>query len=123
MAISMDGKGSWRDNVFIERLWRSIKCEEVYLRAYDTVSDARADCAYLRSIRLAAVCDELTMPNNASSIAEIAHQWVFAHLGRFSASYRKTYGELPSVAPRRGKGESRRSWPPASSWGRQPLRC
>ena len=42
IAISMDGKGSWRDNVFLERLWRSIKYEEVYLRAYDTVSEARA---------------------------------------------------------------------------------
>lgn len=41
IAISMDGRGAWRDNVFIERLWRSIKYEEVYLRAYDTVSDAR----------------------------------------------------------------------------------
>ena len=41
IAISMDGKGSWRDNVFVERLWRSIKYEEIYLRAYDTVSDAR----------------------------------------------------------------------------------
>ncbi len=42
IAISMDGKGAWRDNVFIERLWRSVKYEEVYLRAYDGVSDARA---------------------------------------------------------------------------------
>ena len=42
IAISMDRKGAWRDNVFIERLWRSVKYEEVYLRAYDTVSDARA---------------------------------------------------------------------------------
>ena len=42
IAISMDGKGSWRDNVFVERLWRSIKYEEIYLRAYDSVSDARA---------------------------------------------------------------------------------
>ena len=42
IAISMDGKGSWRDNVFVERLWRSIKYEEVYLRAYDTVIEARA---------------------------------------------------------------------------------
>jgi putative transposase len=42
VAISMDGKGSWRDNVFVERLWRTIKYEEVYLRAYDTVSQARA---------------------------------------------------------------------------------
>ena len=41
IAISMDGKGSWRDNVFVERLWRSIKYEEVYLRAYDTVGEAR----------------------------------------------------------------------------------
>ena len=38
----MDGKGSWRDLVFIERLWRSVKYEEVYLRAYDSVTDARA---------------------------------------------------------------------------------
>ena len=42
IAISMDGKGSWRDNVFVERLWRSVKYEEVYLRAYDSVGDARA---------------------------------------------------------------------------------
>jgi putative transposase len=42
IAISMDGRGACRDNVFVERLWRSIKYEEVYLRAYDTVSDARA---------------------------------------------------------------------------------
>jgi putative transposase len=41
IAVSMDGKGSWRDNVFVERLWRSIKYEEVYLSAYDTVSEAR----------------------------------------------------------------------------------
>src|SRR5450830_1330209 len=36
IAISMDGKGAWRDNVFVERLWRSVKYEEVYLRAYDS---------------------------------------------------------------------------------------
>ena len=42
VAISMDGKGSWRDNVFVERLWRSVKYEEVYLRAYDSVGEARA---------------------------------------------------------------------------------
>lgn len=41
IAISMDGKGCWRDNVFVERLWKSVKYEEVYLRAYDTVSAAR----------------------------------------------------------------------------------
>jgi putative transposase len=42
IAISMDGKGAWRDNVFVERLWRSVKYEEVYLRANDTASEARA---------------------------------------------------------------------------------
>jgi hypothetical protein len=42
ITISMDGKGAWRDNVFVERLWRSVKYEEVYLRAYGSVSDARA---------------------------------------------------------------------------------
>jgi len=41
IRISMDGKGAWRDNVFVERLWRSVKYEEVYLHAYDSVSDAR----------------------------------------------------------------------------------
>ena len=40
IQISMDGKGCWRDNVFVERLWKSIKYEEVYLHAYDTVSAA-----------------------------------------------------------------------------------
>jgi putative transposase len=38
----MDGKGCWRDNVFVERLWKSIKYEEVYLRAYETVNVARS---------------------------------------------------------------------------------
>ena len=42
IAISMDGRGAWRDNVFVERLWRTIKYEEVYLYAYNTVPEARA---------------------------------------------------------------------------------
>lgn len=37
----MDGRGSWRDNVFVERLWRSVKYEEVYLKAYASVAEAR----------------------------------------------------------------------------------
>ena len=41
ITISMDGKGAWRDNVFIERLWRTVKYEEVYLHAYDSVSQAK----------------------------------------------------------------------------------
>jgi putative transposase len=42
IKITMDGKGAWRDNVFVERLWRTIKYEEVYLHAYDSVPEARA---------------------------------------------------------------------------------
>jgi putative transposase len=45
IAISMDGRGCWRDNVFIERFWKTLKYEEVYLRAYDTVSEARESIA------------------------------------------------------------------------------
>ncbi|RCN56212.1 IS3 family transposase [Acidiferrobacter thiooxydans] len=43
--ISMDGKGCWRDNVFVERLWRSVKYEEVYLKAYASIPEARASLA------------------------------------------------------------------------------
>lgn len=46
IAISMDGKGAWRDNVFVERLWRSIKYEEVYLKAYNSVAEARASIGH-----------------------------------------------------------------------------
>ena len=41
----MEGRGAWRDNVFVEKLWRTIKYERVYLRAYDSVSEARTDVA------------------------------------------------------------------------------
>jgi putative transposase len=43
--LSMDGRGAWRDNVFVERLWRSVKYERVYLKAYDSVRAARTDIA------------------------------------------------------------------------------
>lgn len=45
VAISMDGKGRWIDNVFVERVWRSLKYEEVYLKAYDSTAEARAGIA------------------------------------------------------------------------------
>lgn len=45
VAISMDGRGRWLDNVFIERLWRSVKYEEVYLKAYETLPEARRELA------------------------------------------------------------------------------
>lgn len=42
----MDGKGAWRDNVFVERLWRKIKYEEVYLKAYGSVTEARVSITH-----------------------------------------------------------------------------
>lgn len=45
VRIRMDGRGCWRDNVFVERLWKSIKYEEVYLHAYDSVTEAKAGIA------------------------------------------------------------------------------
>ena len=41
IQVSMDGKGCWRDNVFVERLWKSVKYEEIYLHGYDSVSEVR----------------------------------------------------------------------------------
>jgi putative transposase len=41
VRVSMDGKGRWVDNVFVERLWRSVKYEELYLHAYETVREVR----------------------------------------------------------------------------------
>ena len=53
IAISMDGKGAWRDNVFIERFWRTVKYEEVYLKAYESVAEARSSIGrYLKFWRL-----------------------------------------------------------------------
>ena len=55
IKISMDGKGRWRDNVFVERIWKSIKYEEVYLHAYASVNEARTSIgrylAFYNSIR------------------------------------------------------------------------
>lgn len=49
IAVSMDGRGAWRDNVVVERLWRSVKYEEVYLKAYGSVSEGRSGIGrYLR---------------------------------------------------------------------------
>jgi putative transposase len=49
--LSMDGRGAWRDNAFVERVWRSVKYERVCLKAYDSVSAARADIADYLLIR------------------------------------------------------------------------
>jgi putative transposase len=66
--LSMDGRGAWRDNVFVERLWRSVKYERVYLKAYDSVSAARTDIAdYLQwynTDRAHSSLDDVT-PNQA----------------------------------------------------------
>ena len=48
VRISLDGKGLWMDNVFVERLWRRLKYEEVFLKAYETVREARQSIDYFR---------------------------------------------------------------------------
>ena len=49
VKISMNGKGRYRDNIFVERLWRTVKYEEVYLKAYTSASEARRELgAYFR---------------------------------------------------------------------------
>ena len=78
IAISMDGKGSWRDNVFVERLWRSVKYEEVYLHAYDSVSEARASLGryldfYNRGARIRALTRERRM--RPTSIRSRMRHW------------------------------------------------
>jgi hypothetical protein len=55
----LDGRGAWRDNVFVERLWRSVKYEEVYLRAYDSVAQARLARPIFRFLQLHAAHSSL----------------------------------------------------------------
>ncbi|WP_404402034.1 AraC family transcriptional regulator [Pelagibacterium halotolerans] len=78
----------------------SVRALEVGFRTFKDTTPM----AYLRSIRLDAARDELAMPDNSSSIAEIAYRWGFTHLGRFSAVYREAYGELPSETAARCRG-------------------
>ena len=79
IAISMDGRGAWRDNVFVERLWRSVKYEEVYLRAYESVAEARASLGRY-----------LTFYNakrpHSSLAARTPDEAYFAHLGLATAA-------------------------------------
>ena len=62
VAISMDGRVARRDNVFVERLWRSVKYEEVYLRAYDSVSEARSSIGRYLPFTTAHQNTHLSMP-------------------------------------------------------------
>ena len=79
VQISMDGRGAWRDNVFVERLWRSVKYEEVYLRAYESVAEARASLGRY-----------LTFYNakrpHSSLAARTPDEAYFAHLGLATAA-------------------------------------
>ncbi len=85
IQISMDGKGAWWDNVFVERLRRTIKYEEVYLRAYESVSAARESLrrylAFYNSRRphasldgktppLGTFCSQKTLPGNVFGISQ-----------------------------------------------------
>jgi putative transposase len=79
IAIGMDGRGAWRDNVFVERRWRSVKYEEVYLRAYDSVADARASLA-----RCFTVCN--TKRPRSSLDARTPECFYYDHLPQVAAA-------------------------------------
>ncbi len=68
VRISMDGKGRWLDNVYVERLWRSLKQEEIYRHTYETVSEARKGIAdYLRYFNEERLATELQAPDRQMS--------------------------------------------------------
>src|SRR3954470_22946787 len=98
IAISMDGKGAWRDNVLVERLWRSVKYEEVYLRAYDTVAEARASIgrylSFYNTRRPHSSLDRRT-PDRAyfTRLPQIAAAWTRQ---RLPLSSRKNCSDRPS---------------------------
>ena len=76
VAISMDGKGAWRDNVFVERLWRTIKYEEVYLRAYTSVPEARASIGrYLDFYNCSSQQGTSKYPASGGDGLESGHGW------------------------------------------------
>ena len=60
--------------------------------------------AYLRQIRLEAIHDELSRPENLLPVSEVALKWGFTHMGRFAALYRATFGLYPSDTVRRARG-------------------
>ena len=75
--LSMDGRGAWRDNVFVERFWRSVKYERVYLKAYDSVSAARTD--------IAQYIDSFNVQRPHSSLADATpDEFYFANLPRIA---------------------------------------
>ena len=95
IQISMDGAGRWRDNVFIERLWRSLKYEEVYLHAYDTVPETQQRIAryltFYNQVRphRASVCRlHLMAPSCAAHLAtdKLPSQWSNFRGGKVSSS-------------------------------------
>ena len=111
--LSMDGRGAWRDNVFVERLWRSVKYERVYLKAYDSVSAARADIAdYLNwyntngPIRAWSASRQMssTLPHCRDSnwlpkMPPLGAPRVAHRVGRFVASADRRRGQLYRLQP------------------------
>ena len=99
--LSMDGKGAWLDNVFVERLWRTIKYERVYLLAYDGVSAVRADLAqfidWYNTVRLHSSLDET--PEQA--------YWAKLPAMKMAAKNEKSWS-APSCPPRRPVRRKRR---------------
>jgi transposase InsO family protein len=110
VRISMDGRGSWRDNVSVERLWRSVKYEEVYLRAYDSVAEARNSIggylAFYNRKRARAPIRALTDARPTKLILA-ARRWRRPHdvRCRCGASRRSGYA-LPTRRPQRQSMET-----------------
>ena len=72
----MHGRGAWRDNVFVERIWRTVKYERVYLRADDTVHEAKEDMAHCVALGLAIcfyVCEKLPLVHLEGQVKDKTH--------------------------------------------------
>ena len=80
VAISMDGKGAWRNNIFVERLWSSVKYEEVYLHAHDSVSQAKARLAW---------CIDFTTPPDRNRRSTSGPEFYFATLPRSNRQHER----------------------------------
>jgi hypothetical protein len=100
----MDGKGAWRDNVFVERLWRSVKYEEVYLRAYDSVAEARASIGRFWTFTIASELIRAWAPAPRSKPISTKCPWLGRHefsppgLAIHSSRARPSLREAPTPA-------------------------
>ena len=99
---SMDGKGAWRDNVFVERFWRTIKYEEVYLRAYDGVEESHSGAKWGSTLKPSKFLMPPFDPRRGTNAVRFRPQ---------HSRKRAFSGVLPKSRPRKTAADGRR--PPA----------